>query len=427
MRLSLTFFVGALLYGAFHLGGLQCRYLIAPDWPVAAARIPEPRGVSSTPQPAAAAKASSETADEVLSLRDYVHSAIRMQNHLAILYWNSSGHLDSTHLVEQCQFRNGTNPSFWPFYLQNVRIPAEEAPKLAFYPLSDNTYKPNFDFSVPAPIPLLAHTLPFKFSTEKQQLHPWLRLLPTPYELDGSARRQVKAIQTHRANPKTAPPFAERIPQIIYRGHIRNERKPEKQRTRLLQLALEANNSNNQRWLNASSEKDGQHLFPFQQLRYKYQIDVGGLSGTTWVSLRWKMCSGSLVFKVDSGFADWWHKELVPYQHYVPVQRDLSDLYERYQWAEGHPDKAKSIVQNAMDICAQTTALPALRDYVRKQIRSLPSPTLAQLGEYHSLLESSRHRLQRGQPSLLFNTREILPRKATAQTCPPELDLADLV
>ena len=42
------------------------------------------------------------------------------------------------------------------------------------------------------------------------------------------------------------------------------------------------------------------------QAHYKYLMDIGGQSGTTWTSLNWKMAVGALVFKVDTGSINWW-------------------------------------------------------------------------------------------------------------------------
>ena len=36
-----------------------------------------------------------------------------------------------------------------------------------------------------------------------------------------------------------------------------------------------------------------------------------------------------------------------PWEHYVPVKADLSDLKERYDWAESHPSEARRISKRA--------------------------------------------------------------------------------
>ncbi|KAJ6557366.1 glycosyl transferase family 90-domain-containing protein [Mycena vulgaris] len=73
---------------------------------------------------------------------------------------------------------------------------------------------------------------------------------------------------------------------------------------------------------------------------YKYLLDVDGntFSGRYLGLLK----SGSLVFKstvFDEYFDDW----LRPYEHYVPVAADLSDLVEKLHWAMAHEEEARLI------------------------------------------------------------------------------------
>ncbi|KAJ7459740.1 glycosyl transferase family 90-domain-containing protein [Mycena latifolia] len=74
--------------------------------------------------------------------------------------------------------------------------------------------------------------------------------------------------------------------------------------------------------------------------QYKYLLDVDGntFSGRYLGLLK----SGSLVFKstvFDEYFNDW----LRPYEHYVPVAPDLSDLVEKIHWAMEHEEEARLI------------------------------------------------------------------------------------
>ena len=36
-----------------------------------------------------------------------------------------------------------------------------------------------------------------------------------------------------------------------------------------------------------------------------------------------------------------------PWKHYIPVSEDLSDLWDRYRWAEDNPEKAKQIAEES--------------------------------------------------------------------------------
>ncbi|KAF7332704.1 CAP10 domain-containing protein [Mycena kentingensis (nom. inval.)] len=73
---------------------------------------------------------------------------------------------------------------------------------------------------------------------------------------------------------------------------------------------------------------------------FKYAMDVDGttFSGRFLSLLR----SGSVVFKATS-FAEYFNDWLLPYEHYIPVRPDLSDLVEKLHWAEANPEAARLI------------------------------------------------------------------------------------
>ena len=58
--------------------------------------------------------------------------------------------------------------------------------------------------------------------------------------------------------------------------------------------------------------------------KYRGLMDVDGFSNA-W-GLVWRLCTGSVVFKVDSLFASHLTIHLTPWVHFVPLQRDFSDL-----------------------------------------------------------------------------------------------------
>ncbi|KAJ6527546.1 glycosyl transferase family 90-domain-containing protein [Mycena sp. CBHHK59/15] len=74
--------------------------------------------------------------------------------------------------------------------------------------------------------------------------------------------------------------------------------------------------------------------------KYKYLLDVDGntFSGRYLGLLR----SGSLVFK-STAFEEYFNDWLRPYEHYIPVKPDLSDLVEKVEWAIAHDDEARLI------------------------------------------------------------------------------------
>jgi len=59
-----------------------------------------------------------------------------------------------------------------------------------------------------------------------------------------------------------------------------------------------------------------------------------------------KLALPGLLFHHVTPTKDWFHDLLVPWEHYVPVNEDLSDLKAKYDWAQKHPREAKNIAEN---------------------------------------------------------------------------------
>ncbi|KAJ7079970.1 glycosyl transferase family 90-domain-containing protein [Mycena belliarum] len=83
---------------------------------------------------------------------------------------------------------------------------------------------------------------------------------------------------------------------------------------------------------------------------YKYVLDVDGnaFSGRYLGLLR----SGSLVFK-STVFTEYFDDWLRPFEHYIPVRPDLSDLVERIEWAKAHDGEARRIQAAGMDVATR--------------------------------------------------------------------------
>ncbi len=64
-------------------------------------------------------------------------------------------------------------------------------------------------------------------------------------------------------------------------------------------------------------------------------------------ALQSRLLSGSLTLKPDSDEIQWFYGALKPYDHYVPVKSDLSDLIEKIEWAKAHDDESRAIAERA--------------------------------------------------------------------------------
>lgn len=92
----------------------------------------------------------------------------------------------------------------------------------------------------------------------------------------------------------------------------------------------------------------GQTVGQADHLKYKYLVDVDGNS-CSFERLFWALLSNSLVFKQMTPNIQWYYGALQPYEHFIPVKEDLSDLMEKYHWAQNNEIQAKKIAENATD------------------------------------------------------------------------------
>ncbi len=54
-----------------------------------------------------------------------------------------------------------------------------------------------------------------------------------------------------------------------------------------------------------------------------------------------------VLFHHTTATKDYFHDELISWKHYIPVEADLSDLREKFDWAKAHDDDAREISDSA--------------------------------------------------------------------------------
>lgn len=59
---------------------------------------------------------------------------------------------------------------------------------------------------------------------------------------------------------------------------------------------------------------------------YKYHTDFGGGGGTTWLGVESKLALPGVLLHHETQAYDWFHEDLIPYVHYIPVSVDLEDV-----------------------------------------------------------------------------------------------------
>ena len=99
-----------------------------------------------------------------------------------------------------------------------------------------------------------------------------------------------------------------------------------------------------------------------QHARYKYQIDIDGVSNA-WATFERLLC-GSCILKVATPFEMWYYPYLLPWRHYVPVRADLSDLEDQLEWCLSHPAQAEEMGRAGQELALGLTYDHAMEEAV---------------------------------------------------------------
>lgn len=86
---------------------------------------------------------------------------------------------------------------------------------------------------------------------------------------------------------------------------------------------------------------------------HRYTIDIDG-NANAW-SLFEKMLLGLCILKVETPWRQWFYDRIAPWEHFVPVRADLSDLAERIEWCFLHDDAAAGIAAAAQRLALEMT------------------------------------------------------------------------
>lgn len=94
---------------------------------------------------------------------------------------------------------------------------------------------------------------------------------------------------------------------------------------------------------------DNKDMYSWIDIKKKFKYFIN-LPGHTYCTKIYTMlfCK-RLIFYIEPKLKFDWENNLKPWIHYVPVKYDLSDLEERYEWAENNQDKVLKIVNNAFN------------------------------------------------------------------------------
>lgn len=80
----------------------------------------------------------------------------------------------------------------------------------------------------------------------------------------------------------------------------------------------------------------------------KFAVDIDGFTNA-WSNFLQRLKLGCCILKVDSqfGFRQWYYDQIRPWEHYVPIKADLSDLHQQIDWVRSNDSQASEIAANA--------------------------------------------------------------------------------
>ncbi|MEN0001170.1 MAG: glycosyl transferase family 90, partial [Pseudomonadota bacterium] len=91
----------------------------------------------------------------------------------------------------------------------------------------------------------------------------------------------------------------------------------------------------------------GEHIEETDWINDRYALDIDGYTNS-WRNMLTRMHLGCCVLKVTSqfGYRQWFYDQIKPWEHFVPVKADMSDLAEMLDWVRANDARAQEIARN---------------------------------------------------------------------------------
>lgn len=98
-------------------------------------------------------------------------------------------------------------------------------------------------------------------------------------------------------------------------------------------------------------------------------IDIGGngYSGR----IKWLLFSRRPIIMVERFFVEYFHHDLKPWEHYVPVRMDLADLVEKTKWVLENRNEGNKIADNAFKFAMNNFSEKKLLERIWKVCQAL--------------------------------------------------------
>lgn len=117
-------------------------------------------------------------------------------------------------------------------------------------------------------------------------------------------------------------------------------------------------------------KKDIPYISLKDHTQYKYLIDIEGRGYSGRIKML--LFTKRLLFLQDRQWKSYYHFELEPYKHFIPVKNDLSDLMDQIHFVEQQGEEYyRNITQNAYDFAVENLQYEKAIQRIQKLISSL--------------------------------------------------------
>ena len=129
--------------------------------------------------------------------------------------------------------------------------------------------------------------------------------------------------------------ISQKYPELLDAGLTSFNIKPKKQKNSSLQV-IDTKNINKASFINNN-----------QKSKYKYILNIDG--HVSAFRLGYEFSLKSVVLLQQTEYYLWFTHLLIPYENYIPIKNDLSDLIDIIKWCIDNDDKCKKIASNGFD------------------------------------------------------------------------------
>lgn len=111
----------------------------------------------------------------------------------------------------------------------------------------------------------------------------------------------------------------------------------------------------------------GMFSSPVDQSRYRYLMEVDGNS-CSYSRCYWQLLSNSVMIKQVSDNIQWYYRGIKPYEHFIPMSADISDVFMQINWARSNDRESEAIAKRATEFALNDLSNEMTYLYLRRLI-----------------------------------------------------------